>query len=231
MELVHGDLCGPISPATPRGNRYFLLLVDDLSRYMWVAAIPSKDHAMAVIKDIQAWAEGESGLKLKALRTDHRGEFTTMEFADYCAADDMHRQHTVPYCPQYNDVVERRNGTVVATGRSMLKAKGLLGWFWGEAVNTAVYVLNRCPTKSVDSMTPFKAWHERKSVVHHLRTFGCIVYVQNTTPHLKKLEDRGRKMIFIGYESGSKAYHTYDPIMKLVHVTCDVVFDEEAQWD
>jgi hypothetical protein len=100
MELVHGDLCGPISPATSRGNRYFLLLVDDLSRYMRVAAIRSKDHAMAVIKDIQAWAEGESGLKLKALHTDHRGEFTTMEFADYCAAEDMHRQHTVPYCPQ-----------------------------------------------------------------------------------------------------------------------------------
>ncbi len=40
LELVHGDLCGPITPATPRGNKYFMLLVDDLSRYMWVAAIP-----------------------------------------------------------------------------------------------------------------------------------------------------------------------------------------------
>jgi hypothetical protein len=52
LELVHGDLCGPISPVTPRGNKYFLLLVDDLSRYMWVVAIPSKDRAMAAIKDI-----------------------------------------------------------------------------------------------------------------------------------------------------------------------------------
>jgi hypothetical protein len=51
------------------------------------------------------------------------------------------------------------------------------------------------------------------------------------TPHLKKLEDRGRKMIFVIYESGSKAYHAYDPIMKHVHVTHDVVFDEQAQWD
>jgi hypothetical protein len=52
LELVHGDLCGPISPATSRGNKYFLVLVDDLSRYMWVAAIPSKDRAAANIKDI-----------------------------------------------------------------------------------------------------------------------------------------------------------------------------------
>jgi hypothetical protein len=59
----------------------FLLLVDDLSSYIWVVAIPSKDRAVAAIKDIQAWAEGESGLKLKALRTDCGGEFSVMEFA------------------------------------------------------------------------------------------------------------------------------------------------------
>jgi hypothetical protein len=59
----------------------FLLLVDDLSSYIWVVAIPSKDRAVAAIKDIQAWAEGESGLKLKALRTDRGGEFSVMEFA------------------------------------------------------------------------------------------------------------------------------------------------------
>jgi hypothetical protein len=81
------------------GITYFLLLVDDLSRYMWVAVIPSKDHATAAIKDIQAWAEGESGLKLKALRTDRGGEFTVIEFADYCVAEGVHRQHTAPYNP------------------------------------------------------------------------------------------------------------------------------------
>jgi hypothetical protein len=120
---------------------------------------------------------------------------------------------------------------VVATARSMLKAKGLSGWFWGEVVNVIMYVLNMCPTKSIDCMTPFEAWHGRKPTVHHLRTFECIVYVQNTTPHLKKMEDHGRKMIFVGYKSGSKAYRAYDPIMKRVHVTRDVVFDEQAQWD
>jgi hypothetical protein len=98
-------------------------------------------------------------------------------------------------------------------------------------VNAVVYVLNRCPIKSIDGMTPFEAWHGRKPAVHHLRTFGCIVYVRNTMPHLKKLEDCHRKMIFVGYESGSKAYRVYDPIIKHVHVTCDMVFDEQAQWD
>jgi hypothetical protein len=98
-------------------------------------------------------------------------------------------------------------------------------------MNVVVYVLSRCPMKSVDGMTPFEAWHRRKPVVHHLRTFGCIVYVQNTTLHLKKLEDHGHKTIFVGYESGSKAYRAYDLIMKCVHVTRDMVFDEQVQWD
>jgi hypothetical protein len=136
----------------------------------------------------------------------------------------------VSYNPQQNDIIERWNGMVVATVRSMLKAKDLPGWFWSEAVNAAVYVLNRCPTKTVDDITLFEAWHRRKLVVHHLRTFGRIMYVWNMMPHLKKLEDRGCKMIFIDYESGSKSYHAYDPITKHVHVTCDVVFDEQTQW-
>lgn len=73
---------------------------------------------------------------------------------------------------------------VVGTTRSLLKAKGLLGWFWGEAVQTAVYLLNRTPTKSVEGMTPFEAWYGKKPAVHHLKVFGYIVYVRNTKPHL-----------------------------------------------
>ena len=42
LELVHGDLCVPVSLATPRGRRYFLLLVDDASRYMWAVLLNSK---------------------------------------------------------------------------------------------------------------------------------------------------------------------------------------------
>ena len=98
-------------------------------------------------------------------------------------------------------------------------------------MNTTVYLLNRVPTKAVEGKTPFEVWYGKKPAVHHLKTFGCIVYVKNTAPHLKKLEDRGRKMIFVGYKKVSKAYHAYDPIVGTVHVTRNVIFDESAQWD
>jgi hypothetical protein len=228
---VHEDLCGPITPETPSGGKYFLLLVDDKSHFMWLKVLARKNQAAAVIKEFQARAEVESGKKLGVLRTDRGDEFTSIEFAEYCASEGVRRQLNAPYSPQQNGVVERRNGTVVATTRSMLKAKGLPGWFWGEAVNTAVYILNRCPTKSVTGMTPFEAWYGKKPAIHHLKTFGCVVYVKNTTPHLNKLDDRGRKMIFVGYERGTKAYRAYDPVVRRVHITRDVVFDEDAQWD
>jgi hypothetical protein len=99
LELVHDDLCGPIAPVTQRGDKYFLLLVDDLNRYMWVVMIPSEDRAAAAIKEIQARVEGEFGMKLMALHTDHGGEFTVREFAEYCVTKGVHRQHTVPYSP------------------------------------------------------------------------------------------------------------------------------------
>jgi transposase InsO family protein len=62
-------------------------------------------------------SRGEFGLKLKEIHTDRGGEFTAAEFVDYCAAEGMHRQHTMPYSPQQNGVVERQNGTMVATVR------------------------------------------------------------------------------------------------------------------
>jgi transposase InsO family protein len=231
LELVHGDLCGPIEPATPAGNRYFLLLVDDMSRYMWLTLIRSKDEAANAIKHFQAHAEVESGRKLRALRTDRGGEFTSIEFGEYCANLRVGRQLTAPYSPQQNGVVERRNQTIVATARSMMKAKGVPGRFWGEAMSTAVFLLNRSPTKSLDNQTPYEAWYGQRPAVHFLRTFGCVGHVKITKPGLKKLDDRSAPMVLLGYEQGSKAYRLYDPVSERVHVSRDVVFDEDAAWD
>jgi transposase InsO family protein len=107
LELVHGDICGPITPATPSGNRYFLLLVDDYSRYMWVVLLPTKDGAPAAIKHVQAAAEQKSGKKLYALRTDRGGEFTVNHFNDYFTELGVQRQLTAPYSPPQNGVIEQ----------------------------------------------------------------------------------------------------------------------------
>jgi len=230
LELVHGDLCGPVTPATPAGNRYILLLVDDATRFMWAVLLPSKDAAAEAIKKVKVAAEVESGRKLKVLRTDNGGEFTVAEFTAYCADEGIKRHFSAPYSPQQNGVVERRNQTVVAMARALLKQRQMPSRFWGEAVMTAVHILNRSPTKALKNATPYEAWHGRAPTVGHLKVFGCVAYTRRLT-QLRKLDDRGETGVFIGYAEGAKAYRIYDPVSQRVRVSRDVVFDEGRGWD
>ena len=95
-------------------------------------------------------------------------------------------------------------------------------------MTTAVFILNRVPTKALKDKTPFEAWHGRKLNMSFLKTFGCVGHVKNTKPHLGKLEDRSTPMVLLGYEEGTKAYRLYDPHGGKVVVSCDVVFDEKV---
>jgi transposase InsO family protein len=134
LELMHGDLCGLVTLATPGGRCYFLLLVDDLSRYMWLVVLGSKGEAADAIRRTQAAAEAECGRKLCVLRTDNGGEFTVAkftaaEFVSYCMDEGVQRHYSAPYSPQQNDVIERRNQTVVGMARALRKQRGMLAVF------------------------------------------------------------------------------------------------------
>jgi transposase InsO family protein len=124
LKLVHGDLCGPMTTATPGGRRYFMLLIDDLSRYMWVVVLGSKGEAVNAIRRVQAAAEAECGRNLCVLRTDNGGKFTS-----YCADEDVQCHYSVSYNPQQNGEVERRNQTVVGMARALLKQRGMSAVF------------------------------------------------------------------------------------------------------
>ena len=90
---------------------------------------------------------------------------------------------------------------------------------------TAVHLLNRAPTKALQGMTPYEAWHGKVPQVKHLRTFGCVAYTKDLS-QLKKLDDRSCPGIFIGYADGAKAYRVLDPETQRVRVSRDVVFDK-----
>ena len=204
LELLHMDICGPISPQTIGGKRYFFLIVDDYSRCMWIALLKEKSEALEQFKKFKSMAEAEKGVKIKSIRSDRGGEFTSDDFKELCDKSGIKKQLTAPYTPQQNGVVERKNKTIMGLVRSMLKEKELPLELWGEAVSTCVYVLNRSSTKGVKGKTPYEKWNKRKPNVSHLRIFGSLVFVK-TTGRLSKLEDRSKCMVFLGYEAGSKA--------------------------
>jgi transposase InsO family protein len=230
LELVHGDLCGPMTLATPGGKRYFFLLVDDVSHYMWLVLLATKDEALAAFTAFQARVEAEVGRKIETLRTDRGGEFTTRSFADHCTKQGMLRHFTAPYTSGQNGVVERRNQSVMGMARNMMKAMSMPSWFWGEAVLTAVFILNRSPTQSVEGRTPYEVWHGKKPSIDYFRTFGCVAHVKQGNKRLSKLEDRSTMMVFIGYEPGSKAWRFYNQVTRRVYVSRDAVFEEDRAW-
>lgn len=83
--------------------------------------------------------------------------------------------------------------------KSFLKGKGLPR---AEAVATAVYLLNRSPTKK--KRIPYKAWSGRKAEVSHFRIFGSIAYVHIPSEKRKEFYDKSEKFLFIGYSNETK---------------------------
>nr|KAJ0194783.1 hypothetical protein LSAT_V11C700360190 [Lactuca sativa] len=133
LELLHGDLCVPITPPTPTGNRYFMLIVDDYSRVMWAYLMKTKDEVLQTFKMFRGKVETEIGEKIKVLRTDRGGEFLSNEYTKYCNETGLERHYTSPYSPQQNGVVERRNRTVLEMVRCNLKTMTMPHALWGEA--------------------------------------------------------------------------------------------------
>nr|GEW36921.1 zinc finger, CCHC-type [Tanacetum cinerariifolium] len=88
---------------------------------MWAYFLTSKDQALSTFKEFRQQIEMEMRMKLRMLRTDRGGEFTSNEFTKYCKANEVARQLIAPYSPQQNGVVERRNRTVLSTTRTYAK--------------------------------------------------------------------------------------------------------------
>lgn len=121
LDLIHGDLCGPITPPTAGGNKYVFVLIDDHSRYMWTILMREKSEAFSKFKRFKDVVEREAGTMIKTFRTDRGGEFMSTEFQNFCVESRIKRHLTAPYSPQQNGVVERRNRTLLEMTQSILK--------------------------------------------------------------------------------------------------------------
>ena len=113
LELVHSDVCGTISVLSLGKNSYFVTFVDDFSRKIWVSIIKQKSEVLEVFKTFKLMDEKQSGNSLKILRIDGGGEYNSDEFNKYCADKGTIHEVTIPYTPQQNGIIERRNRTIL----------------------------------------------------------------------------------------------------------------------
>ncbi|KAK0608121.1 hypothetical protein LWI29_025797 [Acer saccharum] len=125
LEYVHSNLWGPSKVPTHGGNRYFLSLIDDHSRKVWIYLLKSKDQAFESFKAWKRLAENQTSKKLKVLRTDNGLEFCNMEFNSFCDDQGILRHRTVRHTPQQNGVAERMNRTILDKVRCLLIGSSL----------------------------------------------------------------------------------------------------------
>ncbi|KAJ9545871.1 hypothetical protein OSB04_025578 [Centaurea solstitialis] len=144
LDLVHSDVCGPMKTRTLGGCSYFVTFIDDHSRKVWVYTLKSKDQVFDVFKQFHASVERQTGKKLKYIRTDNGGEYIG-RFDAYCREHGIRHQKSPPKTPQLNGLAERMNRTLVERVRCLLSHAELPKSFWGEALNTAVHVINLTP--------------------------------------------------------------------------------------
>jgi hypothetical protein len=225
LDLIHMDLWGPAPVKSLGGKKYFLSIIDDYSRKIDIYTIKDKTEVLACFKDYLVKSERELGIKLKAIRTDNGLEFANQAFENYLSDLGIKIQRTSVYTPEQMGVCERFNRTAMNGVRAMLLDSGLKPNFWGEALNTFVYIRNRCPHPLLKNKTAYEIWTSRKPSIKHFRIFGSLAYVH--VPKLKrnKLEPRAKLGIFVGYASRTKGYRVYLPgerkVIESIHVKID----------
>ena len=226
LGIIHSDVCGPMSVESHSRALYFVTFIDCYSRYIHVYFIHSKDQVFSKFVEFKQLAENFTQCRIKILRSDNGGEYISKEFNQYLVSHGISRQLTIPNTPELNGVAERVNRTIVEMARSMLYHANLPMKFWAEAVNTAVYLRNRCPTKALTSGTPYESWTGNQPNLQDIRVFGCVVYIHLKDNHRTKWESKAIQGIMLGYSDDSVGYRVWIPTKHRIFTSRDIVFDE-----
>jgi len=224
LEIIHSDVCGPMRVDSKRKARYFVTFIDDHSRWCEIRVLKQKSEVFSAFKEFKAKVENLHGRKIKCLQSDNGKEYRNEAFDNFLKENGISRRTTVTHTPEQNGVAERRNRTLIEMTRCLLSQSSLPHSFWGEAVNTANYVRNRCPSRSIGGKTAYQLWAGKIPDVSHLEEFGSEVYTLNRDGNKGKLDSRSRKGIFVGYSDETKGYRVWLINEKRTDIARDVKF-------
>lgn len=225
LDLIHSDLCGPMEVHSFNGAKYFLTLIDDLSRKVFVYFLKTKEHVQEIFHNFKIMYEKQVSKVIRKLRSDNGGEYISSELEEYLKQCGIIHQTSAPNTPEQNGLAERMNRTIVERARSVLIAAGLPKVFWAEAVATVAYLINRSPTRG-HGKTPEEVWTGVQPDLSHLRVFGCKALMHVPKKFRKKWDPKSTEMIFVGYCENTKGYRLIHPTTRRLTISRDVVFIE-----
>jgi transposase InsO family protein len=226
LELLHMDLFGPVDYLSIGGSKYGLVIIDDFSRFTWVFFLQDKSETQGTLKRFLRKAQNEFELKVKTIRSDNGSEFKNLQVKKYLKEEGIKHEFSAPYTPQQNNVVERKNMSLIDMARMMLGEYKTPERFWSEVVNTACHAINRLYLHRLLKKNSYELLIGNKPNVSYFRVFGSKCYILVKKGRHSKFAPKDVEGFLLGYDSNTKAYRVFNKSSGLVEVSSDVVFDE-----
>lgn len=151
-------------------------------------------------------------------------------FQTFLQATGIISQRSCPSTPQQNGVAERKNRHLLDMVRALLIESSIPSHFWCEALFTAAYLINQLPSPTLNNVSPFHKLFGHHPTYSHLRTFGCVCFVHLLSHERKKLTPQSIRCAFLGYSTTQKGYVCYDPNIRRIKISRNVVFFEKQSF-
>lgn len=223
LHRVHTDLVGPIETPTINGARYFMLLRDEYSGFMYVYFMKAKSEVVDKLRSFIHEASVTAQCQVQILRSDNGSEFKNESVKLLCDTEGVIQEFSAPYTPQQNGEIERANRTILETARTILHGSGLPLFLWGEAVATAVYLRNRLTNKRNRDKTPFELFHGKAPQFSHMIEFGKELHLLDSRRGESKFQSKTIEAYMVGYGSRNRTYRCYNPRTQDIVISSDVI--------
>ncbi|CAI7829306.1 unnamed protein product, partial [Closterium sp. NIES-53] len=234
LQTLHMDVWGPARVRGQGHERYFLLVVDDYSRYTTIFPLRSKGEVPEVLI---VWIRGArrhlgesfgSDLPVLRLHTDRGGEFSSDLLRAFCRAEGIRQTFTLPASPQQNGIAECRIGMVMDVARTPVIHAAAPHFLWRFAVQCAAHQINLQPRVSSLETTLTLRWTGKVGDASVFRVWGSRAFVRNTSAD--KLSSRAVPCVFLGFPPDTPGWQFYHPTSRRVLSSLDVTFDESVSY-
>ncbi|RVW97919.1 Retrovirus-related Pol polyprotein from transposon TNT 1-94 [Vitis vinifera] len=169
--------------------------------------------------------------KIQILKSDNARDYFNSILGEFLAQEGIVHLSSCVDTPQQNGIAERKNRHLLEVARSLMFSMNVPKLFWGQAILTAAYLINRMPYRVLKFQTPCQTLLKSFPTTRLISTvppkiFGCSVFVHINQQHRSKLDPRSLKCIFLGYSSNQKGYKCYSPVTRKFYNSMDVTFFE-----